>query len=306
MVNNNSKQENKKRTCKIRKVRINSDGTPNEEDMEHNRKCELKYIFIDNPWMKPLLKEKNPKGYNKDLKEMVKKRIKDLKTKSKGKPKVTKKTKSKGKPKVTKKTKSKSKSKVVKKSKSKSKSKVVKKSKSKGRKKVQKGGDLERVDFELVNKPTDYNISKGEDIKFKCLGVDKDRSGTNYDTPPQPFVINSEYILTGPNFTRPKFPLDHGDLKKEYELSDNKVILVGFDHACFKNQINKYGKCKISVLVKKQQGSSNLNGGAKKSKTTVIKNTKTKSKSKTKIVKKKKTKSKSKTIIIKKKKTKSK
>ena len=60
--------------------------------MEHNRKCELKYIFIDNPWMKPLLKEKNPKGYNKDLKEMVK-RIKDLKTKSKGKAKVTKKYK---------------------------------------------------------------------------------------------------------------------------------------------------------------------------------------------------------------------
>ena len=105
MVNNNSKKktksktnsQNKKRTCKIRKVKTNSDGTPNEEDMEYNRKCELKYIFIDNPWMKPLLKEKNPKGYNKDLKEMVKKKIKDLKTKTKSKSKVTKNTKSKSK-----------------------------------------------------------------------------------------------------------------------------------------------------------------------------------------------------------------
>ena len=69
---------------KRKRVRINSDGTPNEEDMEHNRKCELKYIFTDNPWMKPLLKEKNPKGYNKDLQEMVKQRLKN-KTKSKGK-----------------------------------------------------------------------------------------------------------------------------------------------------------------------------------------------------------------------------
>ena len=132
------------------------------------------------------------------------------KSKTNEKKKVVKKTKtkSKGKAKVTKKTKSKSKSKVVK--------------KSKGRKKVQKGGDnvKVRVDFELVNESTDYNISKYEDIKFKCLGVLKDRFGPSYDAPPTPFVINSEYILTGP-----KFPLDHGDLKKEYKLS-NRVNII--------------------------------------------------------------------------------
>ena len=30
----------KNRTCKRRRVRKNSDGSLNEEDMEHNRKCE--------------------------------------------------------------------------------------------------------------------------------------------------------------------------------------------------------------------------------------------------------------------------
>ena len=51
--------------------------------------------------------------------------------------------------------------------------------------------------------------------------------------------LKKEYILTGPNLTRPKFPFNHDDLKKEYELSDNKVILDGFDNACEKNKINK-------------------------------------------------------------------
>ena len=37
----------KKRTCKRRKVRINSHGYPNQDDMEHNKKCEQKYMLID-------------------------------------------------------------------------------------------------------------------------------------------------------------------------------------------------------------------------------------------------------------------
>ena len=73
----------KNRTCKRRKVRINSDGSFNQEDIEHNRKCEQKYMFIDNPWMKQVLNEKKPKGYNKVLKTLVKKRIKTLKNKTK-------------------------------------------------------------------------------------------------------------------------------------------------------------------------------------------------------------------------------
>ena len=75
----------KQRTCKPRRVRINSDGSRNQEDMEHNNKCELKYMLIDNPWMKPLLNKKNPKGYDKYLKHLVKERIKTLKISQKSK-----------------------------------------------------------------------------------------------------------------------------------------------------------------------------------------------------------------------------
>lgn len=73
----------KQRTCKRRKVRINSDGYPNKHDVEHNKKCEQKYMLIDNPWMKSVLNKKNPKGYNKYLKHVVKKRIKTLQKKPK-------------------------------------------------------------------------------------------------------------------------------------------------------------------------------------------------------------------------------
>ena len=71
----------KQRTCKRRKVRINSDGSANQDDMKHNKKCEQKYMLIDNPWMKPVLNKIKPKGYNKYLKHLVKKRIKTLKNK---------------------------------------------------------------------------------------------------------------------------------------------------------------------------------------------------------------------------------
>lgn len=77
----------KRRTCKRRKVRINSNGSPNQDDMEHNNKCEQKYMLIDNPWMKSVLNNKKPKGYNKYLKHLVKKRIKTLKKSRKRKTK---------------------------------------------------------------------------------------------------------------------------------------------------------------------------------------------------------------------------
>ena len=70
----------KKRTCKRRKVRINSDGSLNKDDLEHNRKCELKYMFIDNPWMKSIMNQKKTRNnYNKYLKKLVKNRRKTLK-----------------------------------------------------------------------------------------------------------------------------------------------------------------------------------------------------------------------------------
>ena len=68
------------RTCKRRKVRINSDGSLNQDDLEHNRKCEEKYMLIDNPWMKPIIKNKKPKGYDKYLKNVIMKKIKAVKT----------------------------------------------------------------------------------------------------------------------------------------------------------------------------------------------------------------------------------
>lgn len=76
-------KNNKKRTCKRIKVRINKDGSPNEEDMEHNRKCEQKYMYVDNPWMKPLLKKKKLTRYQKYLKKMLTNRIQTLKRKDK-------------------------------------------------------------------------------------------------------------------------------------------------------------------------------------------------------------------------------
>lgn len=74
-----------KNTCKRIKVRKNKDGSLNEQDMEHNRKCEQKNMLKDNIWMKDILNKNNPKGYNKYLKLQVKKRIKTLKNKSKKK-----------------------------------------------------------------------------------------------------------------------------------------------------------------------------------------------------------------------------
>lgn len=76
-------KNNKKRTCKRIKVRINKDGSLNEEDMEHNRKCEQKYMYVDNPWMKPLLKKKKLTRYQKYLKKMLTNRIQTLKRKDK-------------------------------------------------------------------------------------------------------------------------------------------------------------------------------------------------------------------------------
>lgn len=85
---------NKQGTCKRRKVRKNSDGSLNQEDMEHNRKCEQKYMMVDNTWMKDVLNKKKPTGYNKYLKQLVKKRVTTFKKKSrksrKTKPRKTK------------------------------------------------------------------------------------------------------------------------------------------------------------------------------------------------------------------------
>ena len=67
-----------KRTCKRRKVRQNPDGSYNQEDIEHNNKCESNFMITDNSWMKPILKNKKPKGRDKYMKKLLIKRIKTL------------------------------------------------------------------------------------------------------------------------------------------------------------------------------------------------------------------------------------
>jgi len=64
-----------------RRVRKNPDGSRNQKDMDHNRKCE-ENMLIDNPWMNSVLKKNKPTGYDKYLKNLVKNRIKTLKKKS--------------------------------------------------------------------------------------------------------------------------------------------------------------------------------------------------------------------------------
>ena len=63
-----------KRTCKRRRVRQNSDGSYNQEDIDHNNNCESNFMVTDNSWIKPILKNKKPKG----LKKLLVKRIKTL------------------------------------------------------------------------------------------------------------------------------------------------------------------------------------------------------------------------------------
>lgn len=74
-----SKAKAKKGTCNRRRVRINSDGSYNQDDISHNKKCEEKHMLGDNPWMKSVLNKKNAKGYDKYLKHLVKNRTKTVK-----------------------------------------------------------------------------------------------------------------------------------------------------------------------------------------------------------------------------------
>ena len=72
------KGPSQKRTCKRRRVRKETDGSLNQEDMEHNRKCERKYMMADNPWMKKVLSTKKPSH----LFQMIQQRLADLKKKT--------------------------------------------------------------------------------------------------------------------------------------------------------------------------------------------------------------------------------
>jgi len=73
-----NKKPSPKRTCKRRRVRKDADGSLNQDDLEHNRKCERKYMMIDNPWMEKVLKNKKPA----DLFHMIQQRLADLKKKT--------------------------------------------------------------------------------------------------------------------------------------------------------------------------------------------------------------------------------
>jgi hypothetical protein len=72
------KGPSQKRTCKRRRVRKEADGSLNQENMEHNRKCERKYMMVDNPWMKKVLSTKKPPH----LFHIVQQRLADLKKKT--------------------------------------------------------------------------------------------------------------------------------------------------------------------------------------------------------------------------------
>ena len=62
-----------KKTCKRKRVRKMPDGTYNQKDIEHNQKCQDKYMLEDNPWM---LDESSIKVTKKLYPKLTKKRSK--------------------------------------------------------------------------------------------------------------------------------------------------------------------------------------------------------------------------------------
>tara|TARA_B100000683_G_scaffold78494_1_gene77614 strand:- start:55 stop:831 length:777 start_codon:yes stop_codon:yes gene_type:complete len=70
MVKNNPKK------CKRKRVRINKDGTLNEKDMEHNKRCQDLYELQDNPWIKDSRKKRTKRINRKRTKKNRKKRTK--------------------------------------------------------------------------------------------------------------------------------------------------------------------------------------------------------------------------------------
>ena len=132
--------------------------------------------------------------------------------------------------------------------------------------------ETERVSFELTTDTAPW--------MFKCLGVQQ-KFEEEYATPQSDFKKDQIYELTDG-----KFPLtNHHDLNTKYKLDGKDVILDRFNNSCEVNKINKFGKCRINVIVNYNKNNTNNRAqeGGKKHKT------KRKSKGKTrKVVKKNK------------------
>ncbi len=76
----------RKKSHRRKRVKRNKDGTLNKKDLAHNAAISEKYMFKDNPWMKEVLKEKNPTEYDKYLKYLIKSQpLKKKKSKKKSK-----------------------------------------------------------------------------------------------------------------------------------------------------------------------------------------------------------------------------
>ena len=70
------KKNLRRNKCKRKRVRKNKDGTLNEKDMEHNKRCRDLYELQDNPWMKDSRKKRTKKNRKKRTKKNRKKRTK--------------------------------------------------------------------------------------------------------------------------------------------------------------------------------------------------------------------------------------
>ena len=107
--------------------------------------------------------------------------------------------------------------------------------------------------LELTNESPPFN--------FKSLGI-RDRSTGEYKSS-NDFPINTTYELTDG-----KFPLtDYKDLFKESNMyhtlnNDIKIKITGFDNSCQEGQINKFGKCHITV----EKATEEATTGGRKSK----------------------------------------
>lgn len=66
-------KKNNPKKCKRKRVRINKDGTLNEKDMEHNKRCQDLYELQNNPWIKDSRKKRTKKDRKKRTKKDNKK-----------------------------------------------------------------------------------------------------------------------------------------------------------------------------------------------------------------------------------------
>ena len=81
--------KNNPRKCKRIRVKKNKDGTWNQEDIDHNQRCQDLYELNDNSWKKTFTKKKRKKKSNKRSRKVKSRKIK--KTKRTKKTKKTKK-----------------------------------------------------------------------------------------------------------------------------------------------------------------------------------------------------------------------